>query len=93
MLPLFGTHAADAANFAETATQEDEERFNAIYLEKLKAREEKVAAMGFELDEQDRKDLEMMLRTQYCGFQAKLRCEGSPPAYGNNPGGGRSAGG
>ena len=73
-----------------SATLEDEEKFQAIYAEKLKAREEKVAAMGFELDDEDRKELENMLRTQYCGFQAKLRCEGSPPAYGNNPGRGDS---
>ena len=31
-------------------------------------------------EEQMKKELEMLLRTQYCGFQAKLKCKGSPAA-------------
>ena len=59
---------------------EDEAKFEEIYLATVKKQEKEVQAMGFELDEEDRKEVEMVLRTQYCGFQAKLKCKGSPAA-------------
>jgi|EP00900_Chrysochromulina_parva_P000933 hypothetical protein len=59
---------------------EGEAKFEEIYLAAVKKQEKEVQAMGFELDEEDRKEVEMVLRTQYCGFQAKLKCKGSPAA-------------
>ena len=59
---------------------EDEAKFEEIYLATVKKQEKEVQAMGFELDEEDRKEVEMVLSTQYCGFQAKLKCKGSPAA-------------
>ena len=39
-----------------------------------------VKGMGFDLEDSDKKEIEMMVRNQYCGFQAKLKCKGSPAA-------------
>jgi hypothetical protein len=61
-------------------TIEGEEKLEELYLEALAKKEKTVQAMGFELDDNDRKDTEMLLRTQYCGFQAKLKCKASPAA-------------
>lgn len=61
-------------------TIEGEEKFEELYLEALAKKEATIKAMGFELDDSDRKDTEMLLRTQYCGFQAKLKCKASPAA-------------
>lgn len=61
-------------------TFEDEEKFEEIYVEAVKKQEKVVQNMGFDMDDSDRKELEMLLRTQYCGFQAKLKCKGSPAA-------------
>ena len=61
-------------------TAEDEEKLEELYNAAVKKQEKEVAAMGFDLDDGDRRDIEMMVRTQYCGFQAKLKCKGSPPS-------------
>ncbi len=61
-------------------TAEDEAKLEEIYLEAVKKQEKEVQAMGFEMDDDDRKEVEMVIRTQYCGFQAKLKCKGSPAA-------------
>ena len=46
----------------------------------VKKQEKVVKEMGFDLEPKDRLEIEMMVRTQYCGFQAKLKCKGSPAA-------------
>lgn len=79
LLPLIANAAAAAAA--------DDERFIKIYQDALKKREATVAAMGFELDDSDRKELEIMLRNKYCGDAtgsggALMQCDASPPAYG-----------
>lgn len=61
-------------------TAEGEAELEKLYLEAVKKQEATVKAMGFELDDNDRLEVEMMVRTQYCGFQAKLKCKGSPAA-------------
>ena len=61
-------------------TAEGEEALEALYLEALAKQEKVVKGMGFEMDASDRLDVEMLVRTQYCGFQAKLKCKGSPAA-------------
>ena len=61
-------------------TAEGEAELERLYLEAVAKQEKQVAAMGFELDDSDRKEIEMLIRTQYCGFQAKLKCKGSPAA-------------
>ena len=61
-------------------TAEDEAKLEELYLEAVKKQEKKVKDLGFEMDDDDRKEVEMMIRTQYCGFQAKLKCKGSPAA-------------
>lgn len=61
-------------------TFEDEVKLEALYLEAVKKQEAQVKAMGFDLEESDLKEIEMRTRTQYCGFQAKLKCKGSPAA-------------
>ena len=61
-------------------TLEGEELFQGYYDEAIKKKEATVKAMGFDLDDDDRFETEMMLRTQYCGFQAKLKCKASPAA-------------
>ena len=61
-------------------TAEDEAKLEDLYLEAVAKQEKQVKAMGFDLEESDKKDIEMMIRTQYCGFQAKLKCKGSPAA-------------
>ena len=61
-------------------TLEGEQKLEELYLEAVAKQEKQVKAMGFELDDSDRKEVEMMIRTQYCGFQAKLKCKGSPAA-------------
>lgn len=58
----------------------DEEKLEELYLEAVAKQEKTVKAMGFDLEDSDKKEIEMMLRTQYCGFQAKLKCKGSPAA-------------
>jgi len=88
LLPLFaamgGANAAEAGKVTvgSAPTPEGEAAFNAIYQERLAAREKEVKAMGFELDDDDRKELENLLRTSFCGFQAKLKCAGSPVVKG-----------
>ena len=61
-------------------TAEGEAQLEELYLEALKKQEKAVKAMGFDMDESDRREVEMLVRTQYCGFQAKLKCKGSPAA-------------
>jgi len=61
-------------------TAEDEAKLEEIYLEAVKKQEKVVQSMGFDLEDSDRKEVEMMIRNQYCGFQAKLKCKGSPAA-------------
>ena len=61
-------------------TAEDEAKLEELYLAAVAKQEKVVAGMGFELEDGDRKEIEMMLRNQYCGFQAKLKCKGSPAA-------------
>ena len=63
-------------------TAEGEAALEALYLEAVAKQEKQVKAMGFDLDDSDRKEIEMLIRTQYCGFQAKLKCKGSPAAKG-----------
>ena len=61
-------------------TLEGEEKLEELYAEALKKQEKAVKDMGFDMDDGDRKELEMLVRTQYCGFQAKLKCKASPAA-------------
>jgi len=61
-------------------TAEGEAKLEELYLEALKKQEQVVKGMGFEMEESDRLETEMLVRTQYCGFQAKLKCKGSPAA-------------
>ena len=61
-------------------TLEGEEKFQALYDEAILKKEKTVKDLGFDLDDEDRFETEMMLRTQYCGFQAKLKCKASPAA-------------
>ena len=61
-------------------TAEGEAEFEKIYLDAVAKKEKTVKEMGFDLDDSDRLQTEMLLRTQYCGFQAKLKCKGSPAA-------------
>lgn len=61
-------------------TAEGEAELERLYLEAVQKQEKVVGAMGFELEDSDRFDIEMVVRTQYCGFQAKLKCKGSPAA-------------
>ena len=63
-------------------TAEGEVKLEQLYFAALEKQEATVKAMGFELDEADRLEVEMLVRTQYCGFQAKLKCKGSPAAKG-----------
>ena len=55
-------------------------RFDKLYAEAIAKKEKVVKEMGFDLDDADKLETEMLLRTQYCGFQAKLKCKGSPAA-------------
>ena len=61
-------------------TAEDEAKLEELYIEAVKKQEKVVKEMGFDLDDAEKKDIEMMVRNQYCGFQAKLKCKGSPAA-------------
>ena len=61
-------------------TFEGEEAFEKLYKEDLKKQEAVVKGMGFEMDDSDRFETEMLSRTKYCGFQAKVKCKGSPAA-------------
>ena len=61
-------------------TAEDEAKLEKLYLEAVEKQNSAVKAMGFELDDSDKLEVEMMIRNQYCGFQAKLKCKGSPAA-------------
>ena len=61
-------------------TAEDEAKLEELYLEALKKQEKVVKDMGFDMDDDDKREVEMMIRNQYCGFQAKLKCKGSPAA-------------
>ena len=61
-------------------TEEGEIALEKLYLEAVAKQEKQVKEMGFEMDDSDRKEVEMLIRTQYCGFQAKLKCKGSPAA-------------
>ena len=61
-------------------TAEDEAKLEELYLEALKKQEKVVKDMGFNMDDDDKREVEMMIRNQYCGFQAKLKCKGSPAA-------------
>ena len=61
-------------------TLEGEEKLEEYYLEAVKKQEKQVKEMGFDLEDSDRMEIEMMVRNQYCGFQAKLKCKGSPAA-------------
>ena len=61
-------------------TAEGEAEFDKLYAEAIAKKEKVVKEMGFDLDDADKLETEMLLRTQYCGFQAKLKCKGSPAA-------------
>jgi len=61
-------------------TAEGEAQLEALYLEALAKQEKVVAGMGFEMDASDRLEVEMLVRTAQCGFQAKIKCKGSPAA-------------
>jgi hypothetical protein len=61
-------------------TAEDEAKLEELFKEALTKQEKVVKDMGFDLDDKDEREIEMMLRNQYCGFQAKLKCKGSPAA-------------
>ena len=61
-------------------TVDGEDEFQKLYDEAIKKKEKTVKDMGFDLDDNDRFETEMVLRTQYCGFQAKLKCKASPAA-------------
>ena len=61
-------------------TAEGEAQLEALYLEALAKQEKVVAGMGFEMDASDRLEVEMLVRTAQCGFQAKIKCKGTPAA-------------
>ena len=61
-------------------TAEDEAKLEALYLEAVDKQQKVVQGMGFDLEDKDKKEIEMMVCNQYCGFQAKLKCKGSPAA-------------
>ena len=63
-------------------TYEGEQKLEELYKAALTKQEQTVKAMGFDMDDSDKLELEMLVRTQYCGFQAKLKCKGSPAAKG-----------
>ena len=67
-------------------TFEDEEKLEVLYKEAVAKQEKVVKSMGFDMDDSDRLETEMIVRTQYCGFQAKLKCKGSPAAKGGQVG-------
>ena len=61
-------------------TAEGEAKLEELFFSAVKKQEAVVNEMGFDLDQGDRNEIEMMVRNQYCGFQTKLKCKGSPAA-------------
>uniref|UniRef100_A0A7S0NC85 Uncharacterized protein n=1 Tax=Phaeocystis antarctica TaxID=33657 RepID=A0A7S0NC85_9EUKA len=80
--PLFAAaNSASAGTVGAAPTPEDEAKFDVIFAQKLEEKKVMFAKMGYEVEEEDKKELEYLLRTSLCGFQAKLKCKGSgkPP--------------
>ena len=78
LLPLFASATAanaDTASLAAAATPEGEAAFQAIYEKALAKKEATYKSMDLEIDDADRKELENMLRTKYCGFPAEIKCQ------------------
>ena len=77
LLPLvFSATAvyADNASLAAAVTPEGEAAFQVILEKALTKKEEKYKSMDLEMDDGDRRELESMLRTKYCGFPAEIKC-------------------